>query len=195
MENFDHFVGKTLFIPPIIKMCQTFGWSQYRLGNYAVAIAWLTLLYSLKLDGWFNITLFVLGAIITILSIIRAALSPESKSSADSSGWRMVYFLLFGMDLFTAALAKEVDASLAFWFLLLTASYAFSIKQIPPREKKSKAKAGGEFSKPIVTEITKAPEFYPAENYHQDYYRLNKNKNPYCQRVIAPKLRKAGLEE
>ena len=60
---------------------------------------------------------------------------------------------------------------------------------------KSRAEAAREFTKRIVTEITKATEFYPAENYHQDYYRLNKNRNPYCQRVIAPKLRKAGLQE
>jgi peptide-methionine (S)-S-oxide reductase len=60
---------------------------------------------------------------------------------------------------------------------------------------KSKAEAAGEFSKPIVTEITKAGEFYEAENYHQDYYRLNKNKNPYCRAVIAPKLKKLGLKE
>lgn len=60
---------------------------------------------------------------------------------------------------------------------------------------KSRAAAAGEFSKPIVTEITRASEFYPAENYHQNYYRLNKDRNPYCQRVIAPKLKKAGLQE
>lgn len=60
---------------------------------------------------------------------------------------------------------------------------------------KSKAEAAKEFDKPIVTEIAKAVEFYPAENYHQDYYRLNKNRNPYCQAIIAPKLRKAGLKE
>ncbi len=60
---------------------------------------------------------------------------------------------------------------------------------------KSKAEAAREFSQPIVTEITKATEFYPAENYHQNYYRLNKNRNPYCQAVIAPKLKKAGLKE
>lgn len=60
---------------------------------------------------------------------------------------------------------------------------------------KSKAEAGKEFSKPIVTEITKATEFYSAEDYHQDYYRLNKNRNPYCSRVIAPKLHKLGLKE
>ena len=60
---------------------------------------------------------------------------------------------------------------------------------------KSKAAAAKEFSKPIVTEITSAGEFYPAENYHQNYYTLNKNKNPYCSMVISPKLRKLGLKD
>ena len=60
---------------------------------------------------------------------------------------------------------------------------------------KSKKEASKEFRDPIVTEITKAPVFYAAENYHRDYYKRNKNKNPYCQMVIAPKLRKLGLEE
>ena len=60
---------------------------------------------------------------------------------------------------------------------------------------KSKAEAAGEFSRPIVTEITAAAEFYPAEDYHQNYYSLNKRRNPYCQAVIAPKLRKLGLKE
>lgn len=60
---------------------------------------------------------------------------------------------------------------------------------------KSKAEAAKEFSKPIVTEIAKAGEFYAAEDYHQDYYRLNKNRNPYCRMVIAPKLKKLGLKQ
>ncbi len=59
---------------------------------------------------------------------------------------------------------------------------------------KSKADAAREFSKPIVTEITKADEFYPAEDYHQNYYQLNKNSNPYCSVVISPKLKKLGLK-
>jgi peptide-methionine (S)-S-oxide reductase len=60
---------------------------------------------------------------------------------------------------------------------------------------KSKAEAAKEFSKPIVTEIVKAGEFYPAEDYHQNYYQLNKNINPYCSIVISPKLKKLGLKE
>jgi peptide-methionine (S)-S-oxide reductase len=59
----------------------------------------------------------------------------------------------------------------------------------------SKQAAAKLFERPIVTEITAAPEFYPAENYHRDYYRRNKDKNPYCQAVIAPKLRKLKLKE
>lgn len=51
------------------------------------------------------------------------------------------------------------------------------------------------FSKKIVTEITKAQTFYPAEAYHQNYYRDNKTKNGYCQYVIAPKMNKLGLED
>ena len=47
----------------------------------------------------------------------------------------------------------------------------------------------GAFRDPIVTEITKASEFYVAENYHQDYYALN-GSQPYCQFVIRPKLEK-----
>ncbi len=58
----------------------------------------------------------------------------------------------------------------------------------------SKTTAAKEFSQPIVTEITKAGPFYPAEEYHQDYYQLNKGSNPYCTVVIAPKLKKLGLK-
>lgn len=34
--------------------------------------------------------------------------------------------------------------------------------------------ATGRFDKPIITEIVPTGQFYPAENYHQDYYRKNK---------------------
>jgi len=45
------------------------------------------------------------------------------------------------------------------------------------------------YENPIVTEITPLVRFYPAEEYHQDYYRRNTNA-PYCQAVIHPKLKK-----
>ncbi len=46
------------------------------------------------------------------------------------------------------------------------------------------------FNNLIVTEIKKYKEFYPAEEYHQEYYKNNKNQ-PYCKIVIEPKIQKA----
>ena len=43
---------------------------------------------------------------------------------------------------------------------------------------------------PIVTEISPSSVFYLAENYHQDYYSLNSDKNSYCSFVITPKMEK-----
>jgi peptide-methionine (S)-S-oxide reductase len=55
-----------------------------------------------------------------------------------------------------------------------------------------KDRVDAELSAPVVTEIEPLETFYPAEDYHQDYY----DKNPgagYCRVVIAPKLRKLGV--
>lgn len=59
----------------------------------------------------------------------------------------------------------------------------------------SRNKAQESFAKPIVTEITKASKFFPAKDSHQDYYRINGSKDPYCRAVIAPKLKKLKLDK
>lgn len=41
---------------------------------------------------------------------------------------------------------------------------------------------------PIVTEVSPFDVFYPAENYHQDYF-LNNPNQPYCRLVVEPKVR------
>ena len=45
------------------------------------------------------------------------------------------------------------------------------------------------FDAPIVTEVRPLDTFYPAEDYHQDYFRQNPNQ-PYCRAVVGPKLAK-----
>ena len=55
---------------------------------------------------------------------------------------------------------------------------------------KAELSKSGAYNKPIVTEIAAAEKFYPAEDYHQEYYQNNKNSNPYCAVVIRPKLEK-----
>jgi peptide-methionine (S)-S-oxide reductase len=49
--------------------------------------------------------------------------------------------------------------------------------------------AGRVFDDPIVTTVVPAPAFYPAETYHQGYFRQNAGQ-PYCRAVIGPKVAK-----
>jgi peptide-methionine (S)-S-oxide reductase len=54
---------------------------------------------------------------------------------------------------------------------------------------KKELSESGAFKDPIVTEIAAYTNFYPAEDYHQNYYNDNTSQG-YCQFVIAPKLEK-----
>jgi peptide-methionine (S)-S-oxide reductase len=45
------------------------------------------------------------------------------------------------------------------------------------------------WERPIVTEVTPFTKFYPAEDYHQEYFERNPNQ-PYCRAVIEPKVAK-----
>ena len=59
-------------------------------------------------------------------------------------------------------------------------------KQAAERSRQAATSALG---KPVVTEIVPLQKFYPAEDYHQDYFRKNPQA-PYCVAVIRPKLKK-----
>lgn len=61
-------------------------------------------------------------------------------------------------------------------------------QEVAERLKKALDESGA-WGSPIVTEITKFEAFYPAENYHQDYFNEN-GSQPYCQFVVAPKVKK-----
>lgn len=54
---------------------------------------------------------------------------------------------------------------------------------------KGQLDASGKFSDPIVTEITAWKNFFPAEDYHTDYFSLH-GEEPYCQFVVRPKVEK-----
>lgn len=49
--------------------------------------------------------------------------------------------------------------------------------------------AEGVYDNPIVTEVTAFDKFWPAEDYHQEYFTNNPNQ-PYCAAVVAPKVAK-----
>ena len=68
-----------------------------------------------------------------------------------------------------------------------------STQEETARSKISRLNSSGTFKRPIVTELKRLVAFYPAEDYHQDYYRLNP-RSTYCRLVIAPKLERMSLK-
>jgi peptide-methionine (S)-S-oxide reductase len=52
------------------------------------------------------------------------------------------------------------------------------------------SRAQADWPDPIVTTIEPLSDWYPAEDYHQEYFARVGDQNPYCTAVIAPKLRK-----
>ena len=94
--------------------------------------------------------------------------APEQKPVARISGRHDVY------DLYDKVGAVPVS-------VLSEAQKAAAEKAIK--------EAQSHFRDPIVTQIVPLSKFYPAESYHQDYFRLNPDKG-YCKVVIAPKLEK-----
>jgi peptide-methionine (S)-S-oxide reductase len=63
----------------------------------------------------------------------------------------------------------------------------------PEQEAEARAaiqRAAGDWPAPIVTTIEPLADWYPAEDYHQEYWQGEGQRNPYCLAVIPPKLRK-----
>jgi peptide-methionine (S)-S-oxide reductase len=79
---------------------------------------------------------------------------------------------------------QGADVGTQYRSIILTADHAQ--KKIA---EESKSRAQGEFRSPIVTEIVPLETVYPAEDYHQDFYRQNP-LHPYNLAVIRPKLKK-----
>lgn len=67
--------------------------------------------------------------------------------------------------------------------------YANEQQKLAAKTMINKIDATGTYDNPIVTTLEKLTKWYPAENYHQNYYEQNK-RQPYCQFTISPKIAK-----
>jgi peptide-methionine (S)-S-oxide reductase len=56
--------------------------------------------------------------------------------------------------------------------------------------KRATERAQADWDRPVVTGIEPLADWYPAEDYHQDYFEREGGNDPYCMAVVAPKLRK-----
>lgn len=137
IARIDLWVGKTLFVPLIIRICQLLGWSQHRFYNMTVAIFWLLIIYDwLPGTGWLKRTVDVLFC---TCMMIRAAVKPDAptKKTAMCNGIRRFVLLMFFLNL-VITIARSPDfTGMAFTItglVLLFALYAQTIDTIPPRE-------------------------------------------------------------
>lgn len=123
----DYWIGRTLFVPPIIKLCQLTRQSQFAISRMFWFIA--------ALDGFYRAeTLFgsiVWGGISAIMMIgaTRRADVPTNSFLV----FRLLALVLLVLDLLKGAATGEW-AGIEFWLFVLIAEYAAIIRTIPPRE-------------------------------------------------------------
>ncbi len=126
-EKVDAWVGKTLFIPPIIKLCQLTRQTQFAVSRLFWFIA--------ALDGFYRAdTLFssILWGGISVVMMITATKRAD-RPAASFMLFRLLFLLFLVLDLLASATTGEW-AGVEFWVLVLTAEYAATIRTIPPTE-------------------------------------------------------------
>ncbi|WP_233998156.1 hypothetical protein [Erythrobacter sp. QSSC1-22B] len=123
----DHWIGKTLFVPPIIKLCQLTRQSQFAVARLFWFIA--------ALDGLYRAETLV-GQVIwggfSLVMMVTAS-SRADRPTVSFMFFRLLAVLLLGLDLMRGVTTGEW-AGIEFWLFVLVAEYAATIRTIPPRK-------------------------------------------------------------
>ena len=127
MVDFDVWIGKTLFVPPIIKFCQLTRQSQYavsRLFWFITALDQLRIATSLASQ--------VIAGLFSLLMMVTA--SVRADMPAFSMRWfRMVALAFLSLDI-VAAVVGDDWKGVEIWLFVLFAEYAATITNVPPAE-------------------------------------------------------------
>ncbi|QGN56423.1 hypothetical protein GKE62_11205 [Novosphingobium sp. Gsoil 351] len=123
----DHWIGRTLFFPPTIKLCQLTRQSQFAVSRMFWFIA--------ALDGFYLAeTLF--GSV--LWGGMSAIMMIGATRRADVPTISFLFFRLLAIAFLVLDFVKGVTtvewAGIEFWLFVLTAEYAAIIRTIPPRE-------------------------------------------------------------
>jgi hypothetical protein len=121
----DRWIGKTLFLPPIIKLCQLTRQSQFAVSR----LFW----FMAALDGFYRAdTLFssILWGGMSILMMVSAS------RRADTPTGSFMFFRLLAVAMLVFDLVRGVTtgawAGVEFWLFVVVAEYAATIRTIPP---------------------------------------------------------------
>jgi hypothetical protein len=123
----DHWIGKTLFVPPIIKLCQLTRQSQFALSRLFWFIAALDGFY--HADSLFSSVMWGGMSVVMMITASRRADAP----AASFLFFRLLGVALLALDIFQGIVAGRWVGS-EFWALVLIAEYAATIRTIPPAQ-------------------------------------------------------------
>jgi hypothetical protein len=130
LNRIDHWIGKTLFVPPIIKFCQWTRQSQFAVSRLFWFVA--------ALDGFYRAET-VLGSVLfgglSLYMMVTASLRADSPTLSFAF-FRIVTLIFLVFDIIEG-LTGEGWMGVEFWILVLFAEYAATIRTIPPRTTKS----------------------------------------------------------
>lgn len=135
MTRIDLWIGKTLFVPPIVKFCQWTRQSQFAVSRLFWFVAALDGLY--RAETWFAATLFGSMSIVMMIAASMRADVPK----ASSMWFRMVALALLTLDLIRG-IGTDQWAGIEFWVFVLIAEYATTIRTIPPLQDGKAASKG-----------------------------------------------------
>jgi hypothetical protein len=127
LRKLDYWIGKTLFVPPIIKLCQLTRQSQFAVARLFWFIA--------ALDGFYRAVTLVWAILWGVISLIMM-FSAARRADAPTNSFlffRMLAVVFLIADLVQGA-ATGAWAGAEFWLFVLIAEYAAIIRTIPPRE-------------------------------------------------------------
>ena len=126
-SKLDAWVGKTLFVPPIIKFCQLTGQSQFAVSRLFWFVAALDAFY--YAETLFSSVLWGGMSVVMMVTAVRRADSP----TASFMFFRLLALSMFLLDVLLSATSGEWEGA-EFWLFILVAEYAATIRTIPPPE-------------------------------------------------------------
>jgi hypothetical protein len=132
----DHWIGKTLFVPPIIKLCQLTRQSQFAIARLFWFIA--------ALDGFYRAETPFASLIwggLSIVMMITAARRAD-RPTMSFMPFRLLAVALLALDLLRGIVTGRWEG-MEFWIFVLIAEYAATIRTIPPtKARRPSAEAG-----------------------------------------------------
>jgi surface polysaccharide O-acyltransferase-like enzyme len=132
VTDIDVWIGKTLFVPPIIKFCQITKQSQYAVSR----LFWfITALDQLRIAS--SLTSQIIAGLFSLFMMFTASLRADMP--AFSMRWfRMMALALLILDVLSSLRTGQWKG-VEIWVLVLIAEYAATITNVPPAESKKRA--------------------------------------------------------